>query len=361
MRILIDIGHPAHVHLFRNLAVELQKRGHIVYYSIRDISIVKHLMDAYSMNYYNLGQKRKSLLGKAFAVIVQDYKLYRFIKNKRIDLGISSGISLPHISKITNMKSFTFDDDDDNVEPLFVKYGHPFSDIIVTPDVITRKAKRVLNYMGTHELAYLHPNVFVPDRTVLEKVGIKESEHFFIMRFVAFHGHHDVGQYGLTLPQKKRLIELLQPYGRVLITSESKIEPDLERYRVPVLPEDIHSLMAYATLLIGDSQTMISEAAILGVPALKCNTFAGKLSVPNELESKYGLCYAYHPKDFDKFYAHLQSLLQKKDLKQEWLRKRERLLSDKINVTAFWIWFIENYPESLTIMQKTPDFQNRFR
>ena len=51
---------------------------------------------------------------------------------------------------------------------------------------------------------------------------------------------------------------------------------------------------------------MTSEAAILGVPALKCNTFAGRLSVPNELEQKYGLCYAYQPCEFDRLYAHVE-------------------------------------------------------
>ena len=60
---------------------------------------------------------------------------------------------------------------------------------------------------------------------------------------------------------------------------------------MPIPPESIHSLLYYAKMFIGDSQTMTTEAAILGTPALKCNTFAGKLSVPNELEEKYNLCY----------------------------------------------------------------------
>ena len=57
------------------------------------------------------------------------------------------------------------------------------------------------------------------------------------MRFVALKGHHDVGQQGLSLEQKCRLLELLKPYGRVIVTSERALEPEFEPYRLPVPPE----------------------------------------------------------------------------------------------------------------------------
>jgi len=53
--------------------------------------------------------------------------------------------------------------------------------------------------------------------------------------------------------------------------------------------------------------------------------------------------------------------------------KRKRMLSDKIDVTAFMIWFIEKYPESVDIMKENSseiekrfhrvnlDYQNKFR
>ena len=36
MRLLIDILHPAHVHVFRNLAHELTERGHQVRFTLRE-------------------------------------------------------------------------------------------------------------------------------------------------------------------------------------------------------------------------------------------------------------------------------------------------------------------------------------
>ena len=36
------------------------------------------------------------------------------------------------------------------------------------------------------------------------------------------------------------------------------------------------------------------------------------------------------------------------------------MLKEKIDVTAFMVWFIENYPESAKIMKENPDYQLRF-
>lgn len=346
MNVLVDIGHPAHVHLLHGLVNELKGHGHNVFYSVRDIPVAKRLMTYYDMTpWLDLGGKRDSLFGKAQTVLHQDSQLLRFVRRNHIDIGLSSGIVLSHVSQLTRMKSFVFDDDDDAAEPLVVKYGHPMSDVVFTPDCIQRTSKRAVYYAGTHELAYLHPSRFIPDPSVLSKACLHLGERFFIMRFVALKGHHDVGQQGLSLQQKQSLVKLLEPHGRVIVTSERELEPEFEPYRLPVPPEEIHSLMAYSSMFVGDSQTMTSEAAILGVPALKCNTFAGKLSVPNMLEQQYGLCYAYHPDQFNHFYAHIEQLLNTDPhtLHEEWQAKRQRFLKDHIDVTAFFTQFIENY------------------
>jgi len=345
MNILIDIGHPGHVHLLHGVAEEMKKRGHKVFYSVRDIPVAKRLMEHYGMTpWIDLGGKKDSLLGKAQTVLSQDIQLLHVVRKNHIDLGLSSGLVLSHVSRLTKMKSFMFDDDDDAAEPLITKYGHPLSDVVFTPDCIRRKTKHAVYYAGTHELAYLHPNRFTPDPTVLQHAGLAEDERFFIMRFVALKGHHDVGQQGLTLEQKRTLVELLKSHGRVIITSERTVEPEFEPYRLPVPPEEIHSLMAYSSMFVGDSQTMTSEAAVLGVPALKCNTFAGRLSVPNMLENKYGLCYAYLPERFEDMLAQIHSLLDMppESLRAEWQAKRERMLQEMIDPTEFFINHIEH-------------------
>ena len=348
--ILVDIGHPGHVHLLHGVAEELNRHGHLVHYSVRDVPVAKRLMEHYGMTpWLDLGSKKDSLVGKAWTVARQDACITHFVQKHHIDIGLSCGLVLSQVSQITKMRSYVFDDDDDNAEPLVVKYSHPYSAAVFTPDCIQRKTKQTVYYHGTHELAYLHPKRFSPDPAVLQRAGIHEGERFFIMRFVALKGHHDVGQHGLTLEQKKTLVELLKPHGRVIITSERAIEPEFEQYRLPVPPEDIHSLMAYSSMFVGDSQTMTSEAAVLGVPALKCNTFAGRLSVPNMLENKYDLCYAYMPDHFADMFSHIERLLAKEpaELKAEWQAKRHHMLDEMIDPTEFFVNYIEHH-ESLS-------------
>jgi len=36
------------------------------------------------------------------------------------------------------------------------------------------------------------------------------------------------------------------------------------------------------------------------------------------------------------------------------------MLKETIDVTAFFVWFVENYPESAKIMKDNPGFQNSF-
>ena len=54
-------------------------------------------------------------------------------------------------------------------------------------------------------------------------------------------------------------------------------------------------------------------------------------------------------------------LLMESNLKAKWQRKRKHLLSEKIDVTSFLVWFIENYPKSARIMKEDPDYQYRFK
>jgi len=361
--ILIDIGHPGHIHLLKNLYFRLCQNNYRVLVTVKNIKIQKELLSKYHIPFIVLGDKKDSLMGKAFSQIYYSLKILNLVKKHNIELGIGSSITLAHVSKLSKMKSILLDDDDDEVEDLFVKYAHPFCDTLLSPSSLLghRKSSKNIFYESYHELAYLHPKYFKADKEVLKELSIEENEVFFIMRFNVFKAHHDDGNNGLSLEQKLKLVKMLEPYGRIFITTERDIEPELEKYQLVVSPEKIHSLMSFATMFLGDSQTMTSEAAVLGVPALKCNSFAGELSIPNELEEKYGLCYSYKLNNFDNYLLKVKALLTLHNLKAEWLKKREVLLTDKISLTDFLIWFVENYPQSSEIMKNEQSYQSRFK
>lgn len=363
MKILIDIGHPAHVHLYRNFIWEMEKRDHQFWITVKNVLSSKKLLQLYGIPFIEIGDKKDSLLGKALSQLKYNWKLLRLVQNKNIDIGMGTSITVAHVSKLTKMRSVVFDDDDDQVEPLFTYFAHPFSDYLLSPDVLKNKRRKqsTIYYSGYHELAYLHPNRFSPDPSILTQLGLRTVDPYFVLRFNAFKAHHDVGAKGLSLESKRRLVDLLEKKGRVFITTEKEIDPEFQKYQLRIAPDKIHSLLFYATLLVGDSQTMTSEAAVLGTPALKCNTFAGRLSVPNELEEKYRLCFSWPPSGFESLLEKITELLKQPDLKAIWRERRENMLRDKIDVTAFMVWFVENLPDSARIMKENPDFQLRFK
>ena len=361
MNILIDIAHPAHVHLIKNVYKVLCKKGHNVVVTVKDIPVALRLLRYYEIPYIYLGGKSDSLIGKALIQLKYNLKLWLLIRKYKIDIGFGSSLTIAQLSKYTHIKSVILDDDDDEVEPLFVKFAHSIADVILSPDVINRKSPATIGYSGYHELSYLHPNYFEPDSSVFDDLGIKEGDFFSVLRFNAFKAHHDVGVEGLSIENKRKIISILERYGKVFITTERNIDEEFRRYQLKMEPEKIHSLLYYATIFVGDSQTMTSESALLGTPAVKCNTFAGKLSVPNDIEGRYQLCFSFLPDQTELMFSKLTEILNTVDLKEVFQQRQQKMLADKIDVTAFFTWFIENYPESAKIMRSNPDYQYRFK
>lgn len=361
MNILFDINHPAHVHLLRNAYFLLIENGHQVTVVVKEIPSAMRLLDLYGIPYINIGKKDDALMKKGLDQLAYDRRLLKMVRERHIEVGVGSSINIAHVSKLCKMKSIILDDDDDEVEPLFVKFGHPFADAILSPVDTPRRSKKAVYVHAYHELAYLHPNRFTPDSSVLDDAGIVEGESYFILRYNAFKAHHDVGVVGLTIENKRRLVDYLKTKGKVFITTERDIDDEFKPYQLKVSPEKAHSLMYYATMLVGDSQTMTSEAAVLGTPAIRCNTFVGRIHYLEEEEHKYNLTYGFRPNQSEAMFQKIDELLSMPNLKQEWQSRRQKMLSEKIDYAQFLTWFIENYPESKSIMKDKPEYQYRFK
>lgn len=356
----MDISHPAHFHLIRNTYFALIKNGHKIFVTVKNVPSILSLLDKYSIPYTLLDRKKDSLIGKGITQIGYIYKLCRFVNTNKITLGFSSSFTMTQVSLFTKMDAVLLDDDDDDVEPLVVKYGHPFAKVVFSPECVRRKAKGLIPYKGYHELAYLHPNRFNPDESVLDEIGLKKNEVFFVLRFNAFKAYHDSGIKGLSIENKRRLIQYLETKGKVFITTERNIDDEFKKDQLLLSPEKVHSLIFYAKMLIGDSQTMTSEAAVLGTPAIRCNSFVGRISYLEEEEHKYELTYGFRPEEAEKMFEKIDELLALNNLKEIWEKRRAKMLSEKIDVSGFFIWFVENYPSSINIMKNNPDFQKSF-
>lgn len=376
MSLIFEINHPAHIHLFRTLALELLQKGENPLFTIKSDPVTHHLAEVYDLPAGALGSKGKGILQKYVFQLRFFWKTLRLVRQGKIKLGMGVSMNLPLVSKWSSMHSICLDDDDMAATPTFARYANK-ANVILTPEALAFEDRGAhhFSYPGYHELAYLHPKRFVPEEKVLRMIGVEYGERYFVVRLNAFRAHHDVGESGMGDEQRETVIKKLRPFGRVFLSMEKTLrqaqgdrgirghaepveawqETGAEFLNDLIGPEWMHSVLAFATMYVGESQTMTSEAAVLGTPALKCNSFAGRLSVPNELEQKYGLCYSYLPGDFDKMLAKMDELLEMPDLKQEWQLRRQRMLQDKIDVTGFLAWFVEHYPESVSIVKREGD------
>lgn len=356
------MGHPADVHLFKYTIRNLERNGHKIKICVREReNIVKKLLDLYDFEYENLERNIPGILNKAITMFKNDYKLMK-ISNK-FNPGIFVSLSSPYsaqVSKLKGKSSITFTDSEPT--KLILSLTVPFTDVVITPTDFRKKlGKKHIRIKGYKELAYLHPNWFKPNPDILDILGISKDEKYVILRFSAFDASHDIGIKGFSLDDKRRLLSELEKCATVFISSEVKLPDDLEKYAMKIPPHRMHDALYYASLLVGDTQTSTTESACLGTPAIRCNTFVGQNDMSNfiELEQKYGLIFNYRePK---KAIEKAIELIRQPNLKQEWQKKRKKLLEDKIDITAFMTWFIEDYPESFKIMKENPEYQERFR
>ena len=202
-------------------------------------------------------------------------------------------------------------------------------------------AKKI-NYPGYKELAYLHPNVFKPNIDVVKEFN-PNLEPYFILRLVSLKAYHDVGMKGLEDSKVLKLISMLENYGKVFITSERPLSEHFEKYRLTIEPAKIAHVLNYARIFIGDSQTMTSEAAVLGTPSFRCSDFVGKITVMEEKVVKYRLSFNYPPAKFDDMVLKIQELLDGEKFDMVFQERKRTMLKDKIDLSAFMIWLFENY------------------
>ena len=136
---------------------------------------------------------------------------------------------------------------------------------------------------------------------------------------------------------------------------------ELEKNKLTIKPEMIHYVLKNALLVLSESATMATEAAMVGTPSIFIDN-NGRFYT-KELEEKYGLVFNFtaSPVDQERALNKGLELLQNNNLKEHFIIKRNKMLKDKIDVTAFMVWFVENYPNSAKIMKENPDYQLRFK
>jgi uncharacterized protein len=356
MKIIIDIGHPAHVHYFRNFIKIMEERGHAFLIIAKNRNVTFNLLKHYNIPFLSRKDYPKSLIGKLIRIPFTDlFILLHAIKFKADILLGFSGTHIAHAGFFLNRPRIVIDDTE------HAKFAHhsykSFASDILTPECFNKEfGKKQIRFNGYMELCYLHSKYFIVDKTIRQEIGISENEKFVILRFVSWKASHDFGQRGVTQAFKEKLVKELSTKCKVLISSESNLPSSLEKYSFNLPPEKMHHALAECDLFIGEGATMASECACLGTPAIYINPL--EVGYCTEEENKYNLIYGF--RNSNGVIEKSIELLETSDISLKWKIRCEKMISEKIDVTAFFVWFIENYPSSKKIMHQDQYYVNKF-
>ncbi len=310
----------------------------------REKECANDLLKAYDISYTSISTLRKGTCYLLVEMLIRNWRMWiaarRF--NPEVLVGIM-GVTIVQVGKLIRKPAIVFYDTEN--ASLTNRVVYPLAHSICTPTCYEERVKgHHLTYPGYHELAYLHPTRFTPDPSVLKKLGLDPDEIYFVVRFVSWQASHDLGETGLNLDFKRTLIAQLAEQGRVLITSEEPLPEDLQAYQFSLKPEHMHHVIAFSNMLVGESATMASEAAVLGIPAIFISD-TGR-GYTHEEENEYGLVFNYKRNQPQEILTKVDELL---NIPMEHFQQlRERLLKDKVDTTQWAMDYIDS-----VILEKT--------
>ncbi|ARS90226.1 DUF354 domain-containing protein [Natrarchaeobaculum aegyptiacum] len=333
MNVLFFTNTPAHAHLYRNAVHRLRERGHDVCVLARDYTCTLDLLEYHDVAYQCFGYLGTSKRSLAANLPKHYVNALRLVRRFDPDLVFGMGGYAAHTGALTGTPSVLVLDS----EPTRVDHAisRPFARTILTPNTFRKDlGERHHVFQGLKECAYLHPDVYEPDSSVREELEVGSDEPYAIVRLNAFGSQHDVGKQGITGDDRRRVIEHLADHATVLVSDEGG-DADLEG--LPADPFDLHparlhDALAEADLLVADTQTMVTEAAILGTPAIRSNSWVGDDDMGNflELESR-GLI--DNVTTTEEITARATTLLTDDGVADTWQRRRESFLAETVNLT----------------------------
>jgi uncharacterized protein len=351
MKILIDIGHPGHVHYFRNFIKIMEEKNNKFLVIARDKEVTFKLLEYYKIPYKTRGKGGKGFFGKLLYALLADFRILKYALIFKPDIFLSfSSTYAGHVSFLLNRPHILLDDTE------HAKFEHimykSFAEAILTPSCFYKKlGPKQIFFNGYMELCYLHAKQYISNPDILEILNVKKNEKYIIVRFVSWEAGHDFGHHGLDYNSKLKIVTDLSNIVKVFISSESELPVEFESFRMSIPPHKLHDAIAFSSLYLGEGGTTASEAAILGIPAIYINS----LPLMGYLKEEQDAGLLFHLDKTEEILLKAKEILGNPDNKEFFIGKSLKLLKDKIDVTAFMIWFIENYPGSIKIMKENPE------
>ncbi|QKY21969.1 DUF354 domain-containing protein (plasmid) [Halolamina sp. CBA1230] len=342
MRLLVDVTHPAHVHLFRNAIEVLRRRGHEVRVVAREKDVTLDLLAAYGVDHVSLSRSRPGATGTVREWVGRAGGLLRLARSFDPDVVLSRlNPAAAYVSAALGAPNVVFHDTE--VAGLLDRVTLPAAAVVATPAAFDRELPAThVRYRGFHELAYLHPARFEPDGDRLRAHDVDPDEPYSVVRLVAMDAHHDRGNEGVPAETVRRLVNELGDHGAVYVTSEAPLPDDLAEYAAPVPVDAMHDLLAFADCYAGDSSTMATEAAVLGTPSVRYNPLDGEMGNFEQL-GEAGLVRSH--RDPETAADSAVELVADPEAGKRWRRRRRHLLAEVVDPTAFAVALVEEVGE----------------
>jgi len=269
MRVLFDIVHPADVLFFKRPVEMLRARGDTLLILSRNKDVACSLLDGFGFPHQPVSRAGSGLAGLAGELMRRDWAVLRAARQFRPHAMIGyGGVAISHVGRLLSIPSISFYDSEN--ARLQTRCTWPFISHLYVPDSYTgpTPAGRTTRLQGTKELSYLHPSAFTPNRETAIEYGLDPARDNFLVRVVAWRANHDVGKKGWTPQILQGVITRLSRHGKVHLSSEMPLPDEYAPHLYLGPRTKIHHLIAHCRLLVGESATMASETAVLGVPSI---------------------------------------------------------------------------------------------
>ncbi|WP_206185397.1 DUF354 domain-containing protein [Sphingosinicella sp. CPCC 101087] len=268
-KVLFDLVHPADALFFCHAIRALAAEGVEIRIASRHKDVLVPLLDELELPHVPLTSAGRGRAGLMRELLQRDYRLWRLVRAFRPQVMVGfGGVAISQVGRLTGTPSLAFYDTEH--APLQLRLTLPFVSEWHVPDSWQGpEAKgRTFRFPGSKQFAYLHPEHFRPSRPIAESAGLDPSCDNFLVRIVAWAANHDAGRAGFSTDRLTAIVSALAARGKVHISSEGELPPQLEPLRYRGSATAFHHLLAHCRLCCSESITVASEAVALGVPVV---------------------------------------------------------------------------------------------
>ncbi|MBU1097082.1 MAG: DUF354 domain-containing protein [Bacteroidetes bacterium] len=319
MLYLFELNHPKHYHQFKYIFKIIESNRDSFIVLARDKDVLLSLLKEDNIPFEIYGKRGNNLFSKLIFVPKILFKYWGIIRKSKPNVIISK--ASPYAAIIGKLFRIpTVITPDSEVVNLTNKIVVPLSTLVITQKTYKNEfGKKHKRINGFFETTYLHPNYFISEEIdVFKESTESKQKKYFVLRFIGWDANHDINQFGFSDEEKIKLVDFLLGYGKVIITSEKNLPNSLKKYVMSQHPSQIHHLLSFASIYIGDSQSMATEACLLGTPSIRYNSFVGENDMSNFkiLQEKYELL--YNCKNFEEVIYYAKRVIEDDNSKIKW-------------------------------------------